>query len=280
MRNAKRSRGLRTLSCLIGVFFGSLICEIGSANAASERFPYESAVEYCRGNVTRPVALNDDRTIVCFDGEIIDDQDLSTVENLKENGLFIVRSSGGSRTTAIALAGLLRDRNAIVVVYDYCNSACASYLFIATDRTVVRKNSIVAWHFARGNAPLCPEMKSYGDDGPKRLQISPCPFVPREQQTLYRKAEALSLQFYKERTLAPGMFGQGFDLPQSSHVTRMLKSMLDGTGEIPTVAWMWNPRFYKSILKTMVSYEAYPGDQAEVDAIAAQLGFGRVIHDP
>jgi len=103
-------------------------------------------LEYCRGNVTRPIALSDDQSILCFDGWITLGQDFSSVKNLKENGLFVVRSFGGSIITATALADLLHERHAIVVVYDYCNSACANYLFIATDQTVVRKNSIVVWH--------------------------------------------------------------------------------------------------------------------------------------
>jgi hypothetical protein len=88
-------------------------------------------VTYCRGNVTRPIALGDDQKILCFDGPISPDQDLSSVNDLKTNGLFVVRSFGGDPLRAIALAGLLHDRNAIVVVYDYCFSACAQFLFIA-----------------------------------------------------------------------------------------------------------------------------------------------------
>jgi hypothetical protein len=123
-------------------------------------------------------------------------------------------------------------------------------------------------------------MKSYGDDWPKRLQVSVCPSVPWEQQAPYRKDEALSLRFYTERTLIPRMFGLGFDTPQSLHVTKILKSMLNETGALPDVAWMWNPRFYKNVLKTKVSYEAYPESQAEVDEIAARFRFGRLIYDP
>jgi hypothetical protein len=266
-------------AALCGLLFGSLLCDISGACAASEVFPYENAVTYCRGEVTRPVALSDDRSILCFDGDILD-QDFSPIEKLKDNGLFVVRSFGGITDTAIVLARLLREKNAIVVIYDYCVSACADYLFIATDQTAVRKNSIVAWHYGHDGISECPEMKSHDDDEPKRLQISPCPFVPQELLTHYREGEALSLAFYVDRTRAPRMFGQGFDLPQSTHVTRILKNMLDGTGELPKVAWMWNPRFYKSVLKTNVSYEAYPESQAEVDEIAARFGLGRVIFDP
>jgi hypothetical protein len=272
-------RSLCTLVYFCGFLLGSLNCAISYARAASEIFAYESAVEYCRGNVTRPIALSEDRTILCFDGGIFN-QDFSAIESLKENGLFVVRSPGGSTATAIALAGLLHDKNAIVVVYDYCISACAHYLFIATDHTAVRKNSIVAWHFMHGSGLECAEMKSYGDDWPKRLQVSLCPSVSWELQTLHRKAEALSLRFYTERTLVPRLFGLGFDTPQSIHVTKILKSMMNETGALPDLLWMWNPRFYKAVFKTKVTYEAYPESQAEVDEIAARLGYRRVIYDP
>ncbi len=43
------------------------------------------------------------------------------------------------------LSDILREKNATVVIRDYCLSACANYVFVATDRTYVLKNSIVAW---------------------------------------------------------------------------------------------------------------------------------------
>jgi hypothetical protein len=273
----KRGRRLCTLVSFCGFLLGSLNCAISHAPAASETFAYESAVAYCRGNVTRPIALSDDRTTLCFDGGI-SNQDFSPIERLKENGLFVVRSPGGSVAAAIAVANLLRDKNAIVVVYDYCISACAHYLLIASDQTAVRKSTIVAWHFMRGLE--CSEMKSYDAGWPERLQVEVCPSVSWEQQRDYREAEALSLRFYTERTLVPGLFGGGFDTPQSIHITKMLKSMSNETGALPELLWMWNPRFYKAVFKTKVTYEAYPESQAEVDEIAARIGYRRVLYDP
>ncbi len=72
----------------------------------------------------------------------------------------------------------------------------------------------------------------------------------------------------------------GLDPPQSFHVRKVLKNMLDGTGAYPDVAWMWNPRFYKNVLKTKVFYEAYPESQAEVDEMVARFHFRPVINDP
>jgi hypothetical protein len=44
--------------------------------------------------------------------------------------------------------------------------------------------------------------------------------------------------------------------------------------------WMWNPRFYKAVFKTKVTYEAYPESQAEVDEIAVRIGYRGVLYDP
>jgi len=259
------------------LLFASLNYEIGKADdIVADKFVYERAVEYCRGSVTRPIALNDDKSILCFDGWITPNLDVSLVDNLKQNGFFVVRSFGGSVETGIALADRLRDKHAIVIVYDYCNSACASYLFIATDQTVVRKNSIVVWHHIQSGLSDCFQMRTSGDEGPKSLQRSPCPDVPAEEQVSHWRVKTLSDKFFKERTVPPG-----FDPPpQSFHVRKVLKRILDATGAYPDVGWMWNPRFYKNVLKTNVSYEAYPESQAEVDEMVARFHFRRVIYDP
>jgi hypothetical protein len=266
-----------SLTFLSVLFLVCLNLGIGySQERAFDKAAYTRAVEYCRGGVTRPIALSDDKRILCFDGWITLGQDISPVEGLEENGLFVVRSFGGSIATAIALADLLRERHATVLIYDYCNSACASYLFIASDQTLVLKDSIVAWHHGRSGLPDCSGMKLSGDSGPKRLQKSPCPGVPLEQQARYRQVQSLHDRFYAEWTVDPK-----FEFPpQSFHVRKILKSMLDGTGVYPDVAWMWNPRYYRNVLKTKISYEAYPESQTEVDEIVARFHFRRVIHDP
>src|SRR5205823_12656112 len=47
---------------------------------------------------------------------------------------------------AMTLSNILRDKTATVVLHDYCLSACASYVLVATRKTYVKKNTIVAWH--------------------------------------------------------------------------------------------------------------------------------------
>lgn len=81
---------------------------------------YARAVEYCRAAVKRPMMLDLDKRVLCFDGTIPPGRDVSSAVELEQNGLFVIRSPGGDVATAIALADLLQDRRATVVVYDYC----------------------------------------------------------------------------------------------------------------------------------------------------------------
>jgi hypothetical protein len=133
---------------------------------AFETAVYARAVEFCRGETTRPMALSADRKILCFDGQISRGEDMSSAERLEENGLFIVRSRGGGVAAAMTLANLLRDRRATVVVYDYCISACASYLLVASAQTYVMRDSIVAWHHSVSDRSVCTSLETSRDQGP------------------------------------------------------------------------------------------------------------------
>ena len=107
---------------------------------------YARAVEFCRGAVHRPMAVDLDRRVLCLDGDLTLELDLKLAGELEPNGLFVVRSRGGYINRAAELAEALSDRNATVVVYDYCFSACASYLAMATPKTFVMKDTVLAWH--------------------------------------------------------------------------------------------------------------------------------------
>jgi hypothetical protein len=129
-----------TLAC---ISFGSNIAHAEDADFS----PYARAVEFCRGNVKRPLAFDLDQRVLCFDGVLSTALDISQASGLKQNGLFVVRSPGGDVLVAATLADTLRDRNATVVVYDYCFSACASYLLLASHQAFVLRNTLVAWHY-------------------------------------------------------------------------------------------------------------------------------------
>jgi hypothetical protein len=221
------------------------------------------------------MALDLDNRVLCFDGAISSGLNFSLAGALEANGLFVVRSFGGEALTAIALADLLRERRATVVVYDYCLSACASFLLVASDTAFVVKNTLVAWHHT--SWPLCTSLEVSKDGGPKRLEKSACSDTPAEYQHGYRESENMIDKFYAMRAVDP-LFEHP---PESFTIRRILRSMFEGTGRYPSVAWTWNPRYYPTKLKTKIAYEAYPSSQAEVDAMVSKLRLRhRVLYDP
>jgi hypothetical protein len=241
-----------------------------------DRENYYRAVDYCRGDVSRPMALSPDRATLCFDGWIDTHMDVSLGKDLKENGLFVVRSFGGGVISAITLSELLRERHATVVVYDYCISACASYFFFASNQTYVLKGALVAWHSTVSGLPDCTSLQDVQDSGPKRVQRKPCPDIPFDYQAGYRTAISAETHFYWKRAYNPRFLGP----PDSFYVRKLLKNMYEETGVFPDVVWTWNPRHQESTFRTKIHYEAYPESQEEVDGVAARFHLGKVIYDP
>lgn len=263
--------------CLFVCLALALVVGPGSGRAQEDfdRERYYRAVEYCHGDVSRPIALSADRKILCYDGPIIAGISTSMVSALDENGLFVVRSPGGDATTAIAMSDLLRSRRASIVIYDHCLSACANFFFFASRQTYVLKGALVAWHNRRSGFPDCTVLEEARDEGPKDVRRVPCE-VPPQYQVVDQKFSSLLRRFYKERTIEPE-----FDYPPYSfHVRKVLKNMYDVTGIYQDVMWTWNPRYLKKTSKADIAYEAYPQSQEEVDEMAARLGLGKVIYDP
>lgn len=255
-----------------------LVC--GGSNISRAQQPdfsiYARAVEFCRSAVKRPMAIDLDKRVLCFDGEISPGQDVSLVKGLKDKGLFVVRSPGGDAAAAVELANLLQDRRATVVVYDYCLLACASYLVFASAETIVRKDSLVAWRYTN-EPPWCPSLVEPKDGGPKRLEAAPCSDAPPEYQSGYREFKNLSRDFYAVRGADPLVEWP----PQSVFVRKVLRGKFEGTGTIPNYYWTWNPRHAASAIKTKIVYEAYPKTQEEIDAIASKISlYTPVIYDP
>jgi hypothetical protein len=252
-------------------------CGLQVARAEQPDFGvYARAVEYCRSVVKRPMTLDLDKRVLCFDGEILMEQDISLAKSLVAEGLFMVRSFGGESSTAIALADVLRDRRATIVVYDYCLSACASYLLVASAEAFIMKDTLVAWHNTM--APLCPSLVVARDGGPKRLEKVVSPDSTPEFQRGWDKNFRRNRQFIETRAISSALEW----LPESFTIRKILRSMFEGAGREPYVLWTWPPRYYAGSLKTRISYEAYPESQAELDAMVSKLGIPRicVLYDP
>ena len=83
----------------------------------------------------------------------------------------MVRSFGIDVAAAIALADLLRERRATIVVYDYCLFACASYLFVASARTSVLRDALVAWRHSASTRMTALGLRGRRTRGPLRLDV-------------------------------------------------------------------------------------------------------------
>jgi hypothetical protein len=261
----------------------TLVLPISEADAQQPAVDiYHSAAEVCRGTASWPMTLNADRGILCFDGWIKGDLDVSPAQRFKESGLFVVRSDGGNAEPAIALSNLLRERHATVVVYDYCLAACASYFFFASTQTYVLKGALVAWPASTAHLVDCgyaAREDSFGVFPTARPQL-PCPAVISDQDLAgYLATRTADAGFYRPRKAYPA-----FRLVRDSpYITRLLKERFGETGVYPDVMWTLNPKL-QNLLKTEIHYEAYPASQAEVDAIAQgvriTLPIAKVIYDP
>jgi hypothetical protein len=266
---------IRNFAALCVVAFAGCGAEISTAEVSdAERRSFYRAIEICKGMTKRPMALDLDKRVLCLDGDILPEQDLSLAGRLQEGGLFVVRSSGVGSTTVLELAELLRKRRASVVVYDYCLSTCASYLLFASATAFVRRNTLVAWSHAPG-AHQCSYWVEAKDGGPKRLEIRPCADAPPIYRASYEYYKRSNERFYSERAVDPSFE----DPPESVTVRGILWSKFGEIGSVPPdLLWTWNPRHYAGAIRTRVTYEAYPS-QDEVDAVAPWFKVP-VIHDP
>jgi hypothetical protein len=259
----------------VTIAIAMFLCSFVALRAQQPDFnEYRRAADYCRGNVARPIALSPDKRIVCFDGNV-SGYDYRMLENFEQGGLFVVRSLGGDGWIGQWLGDYLRRSQAIVVVYDYCMSACADYLLIASEQTFILKDTLVAWHdFV--HIHYCPVLVEARDGGPKRFRKVPCADAPPEMASNSIAYEHADYRFFKSRLKDPE-----FEMPpESVAVRRRLHELVDGSATCPIdVVWMWHPRYYAATFKTKIFYEEYPGNQHEVDALASKLRL-HVIYDP
>lgn len=235
---------------------------------------FARAAEYCRGDMARPMALSSDKRMLCLDGVIASDLDFSVAADLADRSIAIVRSRGGDPARAVQLANVLRDRNAVVVVRDFCLFACASFILLASTETYVLDQALVAW----GAIQRFPDHDCIGfiereDQAGPFLTSMTCLRTNFDEEPEWRRWT----EFYRDRIAGPAFT----DPPESKFIRRTLMNLYRSTGQYPVVLWTWNPRHHASAIKTRIVYQHYPDSQEEVDEIAKRLGLiYRVIYDP
>jgi hypothetical protein len=273
---------LRSLKTLCSYIFAVLLLGLNEVHAKEEspdRESYYRAVDHCRGVASQSMALNVDQSILCFDGRIEKGMDVSSAANLREGGLFVVRSPGGNIASAIALSDLLRERHATVLVYDQCLWSCANYLLIASDRAYVFKGALVAWDYESSD-PAFPSCSRFAMEktraGDYRLQRGSCRPPPVDEEQ-WRTALLAQARFYKERMVDPYFEPP----PDNRYLRKAVKSLYPDTSAYHHVGWTLHPRYFAKLFKCKIVYESYPEGQEEVDEMVARLHLDvRVIYDP
>jgi hypothetical protein len=228
------------------------------------------AVDFCADKVVSPnnryafittnvSTINDERTVLCFDGVITEDVDLSVFYQLQEQGLVVIRSVGGSTFRAMTIAEILLQKDVSVVVRDLCLSACANAIFVASNRTYVLESAVIAWH---GGPSDCqdPTIKA----ALSRLQ-RPCTFSDPARK------------FFEKR----GIGSRHTVMPQTTYTKNRFKIILESAPDRRSVLWMWHPKNQKGYFKNTITYESYPESQEAVDAIIRKFRlYIRVVYDP
>lgn len=241
-----------------------LLLQSNPATAQSEEA--QRAARYC-AHYENSVELSDDGAILCFDGPIGAELPMERIEKLHDHGIFVIRSPGGYAPQAMQMAEALLEKGATVVIHDYCLSACANYILVATGKTYVLKSSVVAWHGG---------LKGANCDR----------FLREEDQSLFHfyieshcKDITLQTLFFQKR----GIQNRYIFSPQTTYTRMMVNTAAKTRGRRSDIFWMWNPQNYGDHFKDRVVYEQYPVSQFEVDRIMNRFHLGtpgQVIYDP
>jgi hypothetical protein len=233
-----------------------VLVQTSAARAAPAEI--QAAVEYC-GNAASRLNLSEDGTILCFDGAILKEAPVDVIAKLNDRGFFVVRSPGGFLEVAIKIADILMEKDATVVIRDYCLSACANYLLVATRRTYVLKNTLVAWH--RPTDLGCGNLSDF------EAALGGQTFCKYEKD------------FFQKR----GIASRHIFSPRTTYTRMMLNSLAQTQGHRSEFFWMWNPKNYGDYFKDRIVYEGYPRSQGEVNAIIRRLHVmhpDQIIYDP
>lgn len=218
------SRGWLVLFCLWGA--GGGLSRAAAQEADFTR--YAHAADYCRGDVARPIALAEDKRVLCLDGAVTSDLNVAVSADLAKQGIAVVRSRGGDPARVVQLANVIRDRNAAVVVRDFCLYSCASFILLASSEAYILDGALVAWGlFRRYPDQDCIGFKEGKDEaGPFLTSLNCSPDYPDE-----RPRSRLWNEFYRDRIVEAAYT----DPPQSKFIRRELMNLFRSAGDYPIV---------------------------------------------
>jgi len=276
-RWAGKKRALSARDCVMRgkVLAFAILLSVSSVQARAHTADdtRQRAIDYCR-RYFQVIRLSEDSMVLCFDGFIGKKPDMTPFNNLRDNGYFVVRSTGGYLEPAVEISEVLREKKAKVVIYDYCLSACANYFFVASDETYVSERSIVAWH----GGPVILDCR-YPDRYVQDRNWPERPWTTEEVDESCR-LQKLHIDFFSKRRINDNFIYY----PQSRYTKKIGALIAQGAGYVGrSVFWMWNPRYYANYFKLPeITYNLYPQDELEVDEILEKwrLPSMRLIYDP
>jgi hypothetical protein len=248
----------------------SIILSLQTTPVPARDEQIKRAADYCQ-KYQDSIKLSEDGTILCFDGPIRPDRHMNEeLQRLNNRGFFVIRSPGGLFPMAMEIADVLLEKNATVIIHDYCLSVCANYIFVATKKTHILKNAVAAWHGGPWNTYCDKNLRGeLGEPGDNSV----C------------KTFALHATFFQKRGIDPGFIYN----PPTSY-TKMMFWILKNPGsnsrtltpgQTSKTFWMWNPGSHQEALKSRIVYESYPRSQYEVDEIINKFHPGtQIIFDP
>jgi len=214
--------------------------------------------------------LSDDHNVLCFDGKIRNDIDLTNFTNLNNGGMLVIRSGGGNIIKAMQIADILLEKRARVIIHDYCLSACANAIFVASHKTYVVADTIVAWHRSGVPSIQCGVT----------IRNLPMDLAAKQQNDYYAeycKHAQLLNNFYKRRGIDDAFTRR----PPTISTRQLFQLTVRQAADKDKILWMWNPANFDAILKERVWFQSYPQSQEEADAIVRRLRLPmRVIYDP
>lgn len=107
----------------------------------------QQSIQLCEGLTYEKQPLHRRNNVVCFSGSIDEQTSLSFSKiQLTDGDILVARSGGGWSHEGLKIAQTIEGKNITTVIWDYCLSSCANYVFIPSEWKIAIKGSIIGFH--------------------------------------------------------------------------------------------------------------------------------------
>jgi len=128
----------------------------------------------------------------------------------------------GTRLRRIKLTNILREKNAKVVIYDYCLSACANFSSSLCLKLNVMRKTVIAWHGTvrkRKSIVAVKALRSCGKSHREHYRPPQGGQLPENLQKICQANDLLEI-FFKQR----GVADQHVHEPQPEGIKKLFQS--------------------------------------------------------